>query len=257
MTMTDPKKVAIRAAKKAGRILLKLSKKKILFEKKGTFDVCAEADLECEKAIIDELRRHFPGHSILSEEKGLETKPSEYIWIIDPLDGTLNFINGIDEYCVSIALLKGDEIILGVILQPTGKKLYVAEKGKGATLNGKSIHVSEKTVLAEMIATTDNFAKESERIQGFEMVRKVAIKARTLRIFGSAALHLAKVAEGKIDFYFKGNFVKWDNAAGMIIVEEAGGRVTDWSGKKASMDSKNVIASNKSCHDEIIRIINS
>lgn len=252
----DAKTVAINAAKKAGDILLELSKSEIKYQEKGKHDILAQADLKCEEAIIKEIRGSFPDHSILSEECGEEKKDSEFLWVIDPVDGTINFASGLDEYCVSIALLKDEEIILGVIYLPSLDKLYLAQKDMGATLNGKQLSVSKESDALKMLVAADMSSKESYRKEIFEIMKKISPYVRHIRILGSSAVHLAYLSQGRFDFYFMNKLNFWDYAAGILIVKEAGGIVTDFKGDKITRSSKNIIASNNKNHKNILKIIN-
>lgn len=249
----DAKTVAINAAKKAGKIILKLSQSEIKYKEKKKYDILAEADLKSENIIINEIKKRFPDHSILSEESGEEDNKSEYLWVIDPVDGTINYANGLDDYCISIALLKKDDIILGVIYLPSLKRLFVAQKGKGATLNGNPIFVSKETDTMKMLVATDNTSIEPYRKEIFDIMKKVSSHVRHIRILGSCAIHLAYLAQGKFDFYFKNQLNFWDFAAGIIIVKESGGHVTDFEGNVITRASKNIIVSNGKIHDKILR----
>ena len=166
----------------------------------------------------------------------------------------MNYAHGLDEYCISIGLLRNEERILGVIFLPSLNKLFVAEKGKGATLNGKKIHVSDESELSNMIAATDNSSNEPHRSHAYDLMKKVSPEVRCTRIFGSCAIHSAYVAEGKFDFYFKSNITQWDFAAGILIAEEAGGLVTDFDGNKITKLSKNIVISNNKNHKRILEI---
>lgn len=255
--MSDFKTVAVEAARAAGKILLELFKKGAEFSMKNKYDILSEADLASEKIIIDKIKESFPEHSIFSEEAGKEMTDSDYLWIIDPVDGTINFSRGMEEFCVSIALSHKGEIILGVIYQPVTDKLYVAERGKGAFLNGDKIAVSPETELINTIAATDNSGKIDARLQAFQTLVTVCKEVRNIRICGSAAINFVRLAEGKMDFYYKPRFNYWDFAAGMIILEEAGGRATDYEGNPCNADSKTIVASNSILHNEVLTLINS
>ncbi|MCK4859384.1 MAG: inositol monophosphatase [Candidatus Omnitrophica bacterium] len=252
----DIKSVAITAVKKAGKILLELSKSNIRYEKKNKFDILAEGDLKSERIIIDLIKKSFPTHSILSEEKGEENNESEYFWIIDPVDGTINFSRKINEYCVSVAVEHEGELVLGVIYQPVLDRLYVAERGKGAFLNGKKLLVSNESKLINMLLSTDNTSSITGRAKNFGILARTCNKVRHIRVFGSSALHLAKIASGNLDIHFKSRFNYWDYAAGIMLVKEAGGKVTDFEGRDITKSSENVVVSNGKIHKEILDILN-
>lgn len=252
----DFKQTAIKAAKKAAEIQLELSKKEIKFSLKSKHDVLAEADILSEKAIIETIKNEFPDHKVLSEEAGEESHDSDYFWIIDPVDGTINFTKGIDEYCISIGLEHKGERVLGVIYQPTTEKMFIAEKGKGAFLNGEKLEMKKDPKLINMVAATDNSADIGYRKENLKILRNISGNVRTVRIFGSSALHLARLAIGNMDLYFKTGINYWDFAAGILIVEEAGGKVTDFNGDKVTKDSRNIVVSNGLVHEEFLSILN-
>ncbi len=253
--MDEFKNIAIEAAKEAGALALSLSKKKIEFTMKGTYDILAEADTASEKLIVEKIRASFPDHSILSEENGDVENSSSYMWVIDPVDGTINYERRINEYCVSIALEHDGELVLGVIYQPVYDKLFVAVKGEGATLNGEKISVSPQNDLINTLFSTENSSKLDVRLGDFQKLLDICQKVRGVRIFGSGALHLAALAEGHIDFYFKTKFNYWDIAAGVVIIREAGGRVTDMEGRDLQRISQNIVASNSILHEEVLNLL--
>jgi myo-inositol-1(or 4)-monophosphatase len=249
------KSVAVAAAEEAGEEILRLANEPIKFTMKNTRDIQAEADLRSERIIIDRLKEAFPDHSIFAEESGEETRGSEYLWVVDPLDGTINYARGVEEYCVSIALVHKGRAILGVIYRPVGKSLFVAEAGKGAYLNGKRIEVSQETELVSCLAATDNTSNPEARRKNFAVLLKVADEVRHVRIFGSAALHLIRIATGQLDLYFKTRLNYWDFAACTLILEEAGGVVTDMEGNPFTRDSKSIVAASKAVHSKALALI--
>ncbi len=249
------KSVAIAAAKDASKILLALSKKKIRYTLKNPHDILAEADLKAEQAIIRRIKASFPDHSILSEEKGEEDNHSDYLWIIDPLDGTINFSRQLDNYCVSIAVARKGEVIFGLIYEPMANKLYLAEKGRGAYCNGKRLAVSKEREIINMILATDNSSKMDRRRKDYAILAAICGQIRSVRIFGTGALHLARLAEGHIDLYYKTKFNYWDYAAGTLLIHEAGGRVTDFDGKPITRESRNIVASNDKAHGRFLAML--
>jgi myo-inositol-1(or 4)-monophosphatase len=253
---TTPVEVAVDAAKVAGSRLLELSQGDIAFKMKGSHDIQAEADLEAERIILAKIREHFPGHNILSEEAGEDQQDSDYTWSVDPMDGTINFERHIEEYCVSIALSKGDELLLGVIYQPALSKLFVAEKGKGAFLNDSPIHVSTNTELINCLGGMDMISSNLEaRESNLRLLAELSPQVRHMRIFGSSALHMARLAQGQIDFYYKMQYNHWDYAAGTILVQEAGGIGTDKEGNPLTPNSKTILAANTSIHAQLLTIL--
>lgn len=253
--MNDPRTVAIDAAKDAGEILLKLSQKPLRYTMKSERDIQAEADLESEKAIKAKIKSTFPNHAILAEESGIEDEGSEYLWVIDPLDGTINYARGIEEYAISIALSKNDQIILGVIYQPALNRLLVAEKGKGTFVNNGRLTILGESELSNCIAATDTTSNLEARSLNFEMLTRVAAAVRHVRIFGSSSLHLARIAQGQIDFYYKAHCNYWDVAAGTLIIQEAGGVVTDMQGQPLSPKSKTILAAASAIHDKALSLL--
>ena len=253
------KQTAIKAAKAAGKIHLKYFNKKLEIKtKSGHQDRVTIADTESEKKIVSIIKKHFPEHNILAEEAKYKKTDSEYTWIIDPLDGTNNFSHGMPIFCVSIALAKNDKIILGVVYDPIRKELFSAESGKGATLNGKKISVSKNTELKDCLLITGFYYD-----RGVPMLKNlVNIKhfflngILGLRRLGSAALNLCDVACGRADGFWEFYLNTWDFAAGMLIVEEAGGKVTNKSNDELKIKPSYVVASNGKIHEQILKIIN-
>lgn len=247
--------IAIQAAREAGEILLRASQRKAAHTLKSRHDIQVPADIQSEKRIIRIIRKNFPTHSILAEESGGHSGDSEYLWVVDPLDATINFSRGIEEYCVSIALAYRNELIVGVVYQPTLKKLFVAERGKGSFLNGKRIFVSRQKTPITMLIATDNSADPQTRRRNLATMSRIGLDVRHVRVFGSAALHLARLAAGSLDVYYRTTFHYWDIAAGVLLVKEAGGRVTDFFGKPFSHKSEGVIATNGVAHKRIVSML--
>lgn len=249
-------KTAIKAAKKAGKIMQdNFGKVQKITYKENNQSILTEIDLKSEKAIIKTIEEDYPDHNILSEEAGLISKNSEYTWHIDPIDGTSNYAAGIPMYCVSIALVKNNEIILGVIFDPTRNELFYAEKGKGAFLNNKRIKVSNRNKLQEALVS---FGLPSYSKASVPTLRKAAAifpKIRGFRNNGSAAINLSYIACGRLDIYASWKINSWDYAAGLMIIKEAGGKVTDLKGNNLSVEKENIIATNKTLHDKFLKII--
>jgi myo-inositol-1(or 4)-monophosphatase len=224
--------------------------------KEGINNLVTEADHAAEKAILEVIRKEFPEHYILSEEVGEIIQDSEYKWIIDPIDGTVNFAHGIPLCCVSIAIEKKGEMIMGAVFNPNINELFFAEKGKGAVLNEKPIHVStEKEVGKACLVTGFPYTyldMENGPLQVFERFIRRGIPVRRL---GSAAIDLCWVAAGRFDGFYEHKLEAWDSAAGYLIVEEAGGRVTDFKGEKFSPYQPHVLATNGWIHDEMLKEI--
>src|SRR6266540_758437 len=253
--MNDYRAIAIEAAKGAGAILLQLSKSPLKYKLKSARDMQAEADLNSESLIKAKIKAAFPEHKILAEESGEEGADSEYLWVIDPLDGTINYARGIEEYAVSIALCKNGQPILGVIYQPVLDKLFVAEKGKGAYLNGDKLNMGGESELANCLAATDTTSNLEARSYNFEVLSRVASAVRHVRIFGSSSLHLARIAQGQIDFYFKAHCNYWDVAAGIVIIEESGGRVSDMEGQPLTRESDTILVATSIIYPEALNLL--
>ncbi len=220
-------------------------------------DLVTEADHASEKAIITEIQKVYPYHFILSEETGEVKSDSNFKWIIDPIDGTINFANGIPICCVSIGLEKDGEMIMGSVYNPFMNELFVAEKGMGATLNGKNIEVSKKDNVGNSCLVTGfpytYLDSENGPLEVFEKLIRKAIPVRRL---GSAAIDLCWVAAGRFDGYFEHHLQTWDSAAGFLMVKEAGGKVTDYKGNDYSVYQKQILATNGLIHEELRGVIN-
>lgn len=221
--------------------------------KEGINNLVTEADHASEKAIMDVLKRHCPDHYILSEESGATVMDSQYKWIIDPIDGTVNFAHRIPLCCISIALEHNGQMVLGAIYNPFLNELFVAERGQGATLNERPIQVSSKTEVEKACLVTGfpytYLDTPNGPLQVFERFIRRGIPVRRL---GSAAIDLAWVACGRFDGFYEHQLQAWDSAAGFLLVEEAGGRVTNLQGAPYNPYQPGIIASNGHMHDELI-----
>lgn len=226
--------------------------------KEGINNWVTEADLASEKAIIDTIKADFPDHFVLSEEAGEMVTNSETKWIIDPIDGTINFASGIPLCCVSIGVEQNGEMILGAVYNPFMDELFFAQRGFGASLNGKKIHVSRKTEVSHSCLVTGfpytYLDMENGPLQVFE---KLIRKGVPVRRIGSAAIDLCWVAAGRFEGFFEHSLNAWDTAAGYLIVEEAGGKVTDMKGQKYSPYQKQLVATNGLIHEELLNVINN
>ena len=273
------KKIAVSAARNAGKILLKEYKDfdRSKIKLKSHHEIVTRADLLSEEAIIKEIKRNFPAHSILSEEMGLiETRNFTSLrWIIDPLDGTTNFSMHNPLWCVSIAVAeikmdvksglnlkvnsekfeKAAEIIIGVVYAPFLDELYVVERGKGATVNGHKINVSDISE-GKVLNTFCHGKKDSDIKKALDYYRKQKMRGFDCRQLGSAAIELAYVAAGRIESIVIPGANSWDVAAGVLLVNEAGGNVTDFKGDGWNLGSPDMVASNGKVHAEILKAIN-
>ena len=251
------KSTLIKAANAGAGVIMDFFDKEIkISNKEGINNLVTEADHASEKIIIDTIRNDFPDHAILSEEIGSLFTPSEYKWIIDPIDGTVNFANRIPICCVSIAVEHNGEVIMGAVYNPFINEFFFAQKGYGATLNNKTIRVSNKSeVLRSCLVTGFPYTyldMPNGPLQIFERFIRRGIPVRRL---GSAAIDLCWVAAGRFDGFYEMNLQAWDSAAGFHIVEEAGGKVTDFKGRRFSPHQTFVVASNGVIHDELLEWI--
>ncbi len=251
MTMIE---VAIEAAKKGGEILLGYFEKELEHEVKDDKTFVTKADRESEAAIMGYIRSHFPDHSFLAEESGEFDNNSIYKWVIDPLDGTANFVNGLPIWAISIGLLKGNEVIGAVIYNPLINLLVHAERGKGLFCNGVRTHVSKQGKEAAMITVGVGKAPGvKDKLATF--FRETPKQLKWYRYLGSAALELAIVARGGTEgFVCLGNS-KWDYAAGTLLIQEGGGKITDLKGGPWDFEQNHFIATNGIIHEELLEII--
>ncbi|MCK9404731.1 MAG: inositol monophosphatase [Chitinophagaceae bacterium] len=225
--------------------------------KEGINNLVTEADHAAEKAIFNVIQQEHPDHYILSEESGEIFMDSSVKWIIDPIDGTVNFANGIPICCVSIGVEQNGQMILGAVYNPFLKEFFFAQHGFGATLNNKMIQVSNKTeVSSSCLATGFPYTYLDMPNGPLQVFEKLIRKGVPVRRLGSAAIDLCWVAAGRFDGFFEHKLQVWDSAAGFLIVEEAGGKVTDFAGNRYSPYQPHIIASNGKIHDELVAIVN-
>jgi myo-inositol-1(or 4)-monophosphatase len=224
--------------------------------KEGVNNLVTEADHAAEKAILDTIRKDFPDHFILSEESGEMSSASEYKWIIDPLDGTVNFAHGIPICAVSIGIEHNGEMIMGAVYAPFLNELYFAQKGFGCTLNSRKISVSSQPdVMKSCLVTGFPYTYPQVHIGPLEIFSKMVRRGIPVRRLGSAAIDLCWVAAGRFDGFWEFNLSPWDTAAGYIIVKEAGGRITDFEGNEFSCYQKQLLATNGHLHEDLLREI--
>ncbi len=227
-------------------------------EKEGVHNLVTEMDLKSEEWILSSLKKAFPSHGYCSEEKGgVCPTQKEIVWIIDPLDGTVNFAHEIPIFSVSIAACKNAQPFLGVVYQPMTNELFVAEKNKGAFLNGKKLFVSKtKTLSKAFLATGFPYKLKENPDQCIDRFLPVLKEGLPFRRLGSAALDLCYVAAGRFDGFWETNLQAWDIAAGLLLVEEAGGKVSDWRGNFWKMKENNaILASNGKIHEDLLSLI--
>lgn len=247
---------AVRAG--ADEILRFFNKDFKISNKEGVNNLVTEADHASEKAILSVIKSHFPDHHILTEEAGDIIQDSSFKWIVDPIDGTVNFAHGIPINCVSIGLEHNGEIIMGAVYNPHLNEFFFAEKRKGASLNDRPIHVSDQPeVIKACLVTGFPYTYINMPHGPLEIFERFIRKGIPVRRLGSAAIDLCWVACGRFDGFYEHKLEAWDSAAGYLIVEEAGGRVTDFEGEKFSVYQHRILATNGKIHDEMMQWINN
>ena len=248
-------------ALEAGALLLQYFHQGLKIEYKGDADLVTAADRASEVLIRERVGKQFPSHDVLGEEQGLNDRGGEYRWYVDPLDGTTNFAHGYPVFGVSMALERRNlmdgssagERVAGVVYDPTRDELFTAEKGKGAQLNGKPIHVSKATQLKECLVATGFPSHKRHKNPNIFFYHQITLRTHGVRRAGSAALDLCNVACGRFDGFWEFNLNPWDTAAGSLIVEEAGGKVTRFDGSAFLLDSRETLASNGLVHEALVR----
>lgn len=252
--------IAIQAAYNAAQVIQQESRglTKITVEKKGLNDYVSSVDKKAEQEIIQTILKAFPTHNIMGEESGLNNQNSEFTWIIDPIDGTTNFLHGHPQYSISIAVKEGNKIVCGVIFDPNRNDIYTAELGKGAKLNDARIRVSKTANLADSLLATGFPTYDMSYLDKYLSIFKTMIQTTAgQRRLGSAALDLAYVAAGYVDGFWEFNLKPWDIAAGYLLVKEAGGLVCDFDGEQHMFESGNIIAANPKLISQILKTIQS
>ena len=245
---------AVDIARESGALLANFFEKRVAFELKGESDLVTEADRSSERLIIERLRTHFPSHSITAEEGGGHDSPSEYRWYVDPLDGTTNFAHGFPVYNVTLALERAGEMIAGVIFDPTRNEMFAAERGGGAYLNHRKIRVSAAKRLQDSLVATGFPSKKRHQNVNIHFYYQLAMVTHGVRRAGAAAIDLAYVASGRLEAFWEFQLNPWDMAAGILLVEEAGGRCSDMHGEPAGVHGPHLLANNGLIHDEILEM---
>ena len=249
---------AIETARAAGHLLLEKYGRITTVTKKGDYNLVTEADLASEKLIIEHIKSHYPRHTILAEESGdtvVVDGDMKWKWIIDPLDGTTNFAHGYPCFCVTMALEHQEELVIGVTYDPTRNELFTAEKGQGASLNFKPIHVSSTGKMSESLLVTGFPYDFKDRHDFARHLTDFLLGARGVRRDGSAAIDMAYVACGRFDGFWEEGLNPWDIAAGVLMIREAGGLVTNYDGSPLSIYKPPICASNGVIHDEMLAVL--
>jgi myo-inositol-1(or 4)-monophosphatase len=244
-------------AREAGALLMHYFHQHLKIEYKGDADLVTAADRAAEAMIRERIRAQWPGHDVLGEEQGLNDQGSDYRWYVDPLDGTTNFAHGFPVFCVSMGLERrvsetSATRIAAVVYDPTRDELFSAEHGKGARLNGEAIHVSKTPVLKESLLATGFPSHKRHKNPNIFFYHQITLHTHGVRRAGSAALDLCNVASGRFDGFWEFNLNPWDTAAGVLIVEEAGGRVTRFDGSPFELNSRETLASNELLHEALL-----
>ena len=257
LIQTRMKNILYKSLEESGKILKEYMDKDFAVESKGIIsNLVTEVDKRSEAKIIEIIKSEFPSHNILSEEIGAINEDSDVKWIIDPIDGTINYAHGIPICCVSIGIEKAGEIVMGGIYNPFSEELFFAEKGKGSDLNDKKIKVSNESVLEKSLLVTGfPYNTGNNPNKPVEVFSAFVNKDIPIRRLGSAALDICWTACGRFDGFWEYNLNAWDVAAGYVILTEAGGKVTDFEGKKYSVYNKEILASNGVIHDSMLEVI--
>ena len=253
------KNILQKAAREAGQLMKERFNSGFRIDNKdGVNDLVTEVDHAAEKLIMDIIRTEFPDHFILSEEVGEIKMDSAYKWIIDPIDGTVNYANGIPICCVSIGVEHEGKMILGAVFNPFIDEFFFAEKGAGAFMNEKRIRVSEKdSVLHSCLVTGFPYTYLDSQNGPLEVFSRLIRKGVPVRRLGSAAIDLCWVAAGRFDGFYEHKLNAWDSAAGFLLVEEAGGKVTDFEGNPYSPYQPHIVATNGKIHTELLGWVNN
>jgi len=251
-----PLQVAVEAALAAGRIQKERADSVGEIQYKGEINLVTEVDLLCEQEVIRRIQGAFPGHAFLAEESGATKGDADHLWIIDPLDGTVNYAHGYPCYCVSIGYQHKGEVVAGVVYNPCLDELFVAEKGQGATLNGKPIAVSATTELKQSLLATgfayDINESSDNNLDHFQHFIKAC---QAIRRPGSAAMDLCYTAMGRFEGFWELKLHPWDYAAGWLMIEEAGGKATRFDGSPFQMGDRSILASNSHIHPAMVDVL--
>lgn len=238
-------------AREAGTLLLSFFGH-VAVEYKGDADLVTQADRNSEKLIVERIRKLWPDHDLIGEEGSRRDTGSDFRWYVDPLDGTTNFAHGYPVFCVSMALEYKGERIAGVVYDPCRNEMFAAGKGSGSRLNGQAIRVSRTPRLVESLVATGFPSHKRHKNPNINFYHQITLRSHGVRRAGSAALDLCTVACGRFDGFWEFNLNSWDTAAGVLLVEEAGGKVTNFSNQPFNIDSREVLASNGLIHNELV-----
>lgn len=252
--MSEFLSTAIDIAREAGALLSEFAACKIGFELKGEYDLVTAADRASEALIVDRLKKHFPDHSIVAEEGGGQQRTGEYCWYVDPLDGTTNFAHGFPVYNVTLGLERAGQLIGGVIYDPTRNEMFAAERGAGAFLNNERISVSKAALVDDCLVATGFPSRRRHQNVNVHFFYQLAMMTHGVRRAGAAAIDLAYVACGRLDAFWEFGLNPWDMAAGILMIEEAGGRVSTMQGEQHTLKSPHLLASNGLLQDPLLEV---
>lgn len=257
MDIESIKRAGIKAAYQSGRVLNHHFGRLTQVNKKGAIDLVTTADLESEKTIIETIHEKFPNHTIIAEESGIAQRDRHACWIIDPLDGTTNYVHGLGIFAVSIAFAIDERIVMGIVYNPLNGELFTAIEGQGAKLSDHPIQASSTTRVSESLLVTGfPYVLGNDKSALIQRFSNCLASARGIRRLGSAALDLCYVACGRFDGFWEENLKPWDTAAGMIIAREAGGVVTDFNAQPFHIEHKQILATNGKIHQEMLTLLN-
>ena len=239
-------------AREAGALLMGYFRQHVKIEYKGDVDLVTVADRKSEALILERIRKQFPTHDVMGEEGARIETGSEYKWYVDPLDGTTNFAHGYPVFCVSLGVEYRKQRIAAVVYDPTRDEMFVAEKSAGARLNDESIHVSTTAELGQCLIATGFPSQKRHKNPNIYFYHQLTLRTHGVRRAGSAALDLCNVASGRFEGFWEFNLNPWDTAAGVLIVEEAGGKVSDFSGGEFQIASRETLATNGLIHEALL-----
>jgi myo-inositol-1(or 4)-monophosphatase len=256
MDLDAVRRSAVAAAYQGGAVLRGLWGRVVQVRHKGLADLVTEADTGSERAVLAVIRAAFPSHAVLAEESGALAGDPDCTWIIDPLDGTTNFTHGLPYFGVSIAFAWQQEVVLGIVLDPLGGDLYLAQRGRGATCNGRRLGVSTTRQVAQSLLVT-GFAYDfrSNAVPVWARFNRCLMAAQGVRRLGAASLDLCRVACGQFDGYWEENLKPWDTAAGMLIAREAGAVVSDFAGRPFTVEQREILATNGAIHSAMLDLL--
>jgi len=246
------REVVVQAAQEGGRTLIQRFGGPHRVTYRGRGNIVTDTDLLVEERIVSLLLEEFPGFGVLAEESGGEPSPEGYTWVVDPLDGTRNYVSGIPFFSLVIALARGDRVVLGLTYDPVRQELFLGEEGKGATVNGRPLSASQKEDLFQCVIRYDMGYQDDRARHALELMVKLWPGMQTMRVMGSSALGLAYAAAGRIDLYFHHSLAPWDLAAGLVLAREAGAIITDREGRPANLFSRSVILSSPRLHAQFL-----